>query len=206
MGWLASHDELQPELFVDYFSSSTPLMGLPVRFKLFVDTNTFAYREATLRAAMDVGIGKIPHGPFFEQYGINVVLLHCGPDTQALVTAMTRDDGHWALVHVDQAAVVFVRRIPAHVRTILVESVSEDRVDVTRWIAALHGPEAARAMAIGAAASVPISLGGGRRGGGAVRRGGEAAGRTMSRRGLISACAAATWPMLRRGAGGETRR
>lgn len=159
VAWLAAHDELQPELFVDYFSSSNSLPGLPSRFKLLVDTNTFAYREETLKLAFDVGIGKVGHGPFLDQYGINVVLLHGGPDTQALVGAMMRDNGNWALVHVDSVAVVFVRRIQAHVSIILDSTLTEEGLDAARWIAATTGPAAARAMTIGTIASVPISLG-----------------------------------------------
>lgn len=157
--WLTGRSELKPNLFVDYFASSNTLPWLDKRFKLFVDTNTFAYREETLRLAYDIGLGKVPHGPFFDQYGINAVLLHGGPDTQMLIGAMTRDSGEWALVHVDSTAVIFVRRIPEHVPVIVQHEARERDVDVREWIASLSGPSAARAMAIGSAASIPISLG-----------------------------------------------
>lgn len=157
--WLTEQPELKPNLFVDYFASSNTLPWLDKRFKLFVDTNTFAYREETLRLAYDVGLGKVPHGPFFDRYGINVVLLHGGPDTQTLIGAMTRDSGEWALVHVDSTAVIFVRRIPEHVPVIVKHAVQERDADMRAWIAARSGPSAARAMAIGSAASIPISLG-----------------------------------------------
>ncbi len=158
LAWLANRPDIQPNLFVDYFTSSNVLPWLPERFKLFVDTNTFAYEDATLRAAFDVGLGLIPHQPLFERFNINAALLHCGPDTQALVQALVRDDGAWALVYADPIAVIFVRRIPAHVETIINDAVSEDRADINAWIAAAAGPDAARAVTLDNMSAVPISL------------------------------------------------
>ncbi len=159
MKWLAAQEDLQPRLFVDYFTSSNVIPWLPERFKLFVDTNTFAYRDETLRTAFDLGLGKTPHGPFFDQYGVNVVLLHCGPDTQLLVGAMMKDDANWALVYADPTAVVFARRLQAQVQVIIDNPVNESSIRVADWIAGADGPDASRALALGTIANVPMSLG-----------------------------------------------
>ena len=159
LDWLAGRSNIQPNLFVDYFTSSNVLPWLPERFKLFVDTNTFAYEDATLRMAFDVGLGRIPHQPLFDRFNINAALLHCGPDTQPLVQALVRDDGDWALVYADPVAVIFVRRISAHVETIINYTVSEDRTDINAWISAAAGPDAARAVTLDNMSAVPISLG-----------------------------------------------
>lgn len=159
MNWLAKQEALQPRMFVDYFTSSNVLPWLPERYRLYVDTNTFAYKDETLRAAFDLGFGKIPHQPFFDQFGINVVLLHCGPDTQMLVRNLTKDDGNWALVYVDPTAVIFVRRIQSQVRVILDHPMAEDRVVIGDWIRKTRGAPAARALSLGAIVNVPMSLG-----------------------------------------------
>lgn len=157
--WIAGQKALEPELFVDYFTSSNVLLWLPEHFKLFVDTNTFAYEDATLRQAFDVGLGRIPHGEFFRANKVNAVLLHAGPDTQMLIHNMVRDDGEWALVYFDGTAVVFVRRIQPHVPIIIPSQLSEENLDAKAWIASLSGPAYGKALRLGTAVNVPISLG-----------------------------------------------
>lgn len=157
--WLAAAESLQPRLFVDYFSSSNTLLWLPEGLRLFVDTNTFACRDETLRTAFDVGLGRLPHGELFDRYGINVALLHAGPDTQMLIRHLAADATHWALVYVDSCAVVFVRRIPEHVPLILASERSERDLDAAAWIASASGPRYAKALALGAKINVPMALG-----------------------------------------------
>ncbi len=158
--WLAGQEELQGELFVDYFTSSNALLWLPERFKLFVDTNTFAYEDVTLRKAFDVGLGEIPHDAFFREYGVNTVLLHAGPDTQMLIHNMASDDGDWSLVYFDGAAVVFARRaVQAHAPVILANQMSEASLDAKAWVDSMSGPAYGRALRLGTAVNVPISLG-----------------------------------------------
>ncbi|MFH1417875.1 MAG: hypothetical protein ABII12_06275 [Planctomycetota bacterium] len=158
MQWLSANPDLEPRLFVDYFSSSNTLPWLPERFKLFVDTNTFAVEDATLRTAFDVGLARMPHDAFFDKFDINVALLHCGPDTQFLVRNMARDDS-WALVYLDQHVVVFVRRIPEHKGIIQEGEITREQVDTNSWIAALAGPTHERALTLGTIVNVPMSLG-----------------------------------------------
>jgi hypothetical protein len=161
--WLAKQDQLKPQLFVDYFSSSNVLLWLPERFKLFVDTNTFAVKDETLRLAFDVGLGKTPHNEFFDRYGVNVVLLHCGPDTQTLVRNLAKDDGQWAQVYFDEAAVIFVRRIPEHVPVILANQITPDVIagKTAHWITESHGPlgRYSQTLFLGTVINVPMSLG-----------------------------------------------
>ena len=157
--WMSAQGDLQPNLFVDYFSSSNTLLWLPPRFTLFVDTNTFAYAEDTLGAAFDVGLGKIDHEGLFDRNKINVVLLHCGPDTQALVRRLVVDYTNWAFVYFDRQAVVFVRRIPEHVAVILGNHPSPADFNAAGWIASNGEPPFAAALSLGSAVNVPISLG-----------------------------------------------
>lgn len=161
--WLAGQDQLKPRLFVDYFSSSNALLWLPERFQLFVDTNTFAVADETLRLAFDVGLGKVPHGEVFDRYGINIVLLHCGPDTQMLVRNMVADSGNWALVHFDDTAVIFLRRIPEHASTIAANQITPDSIAraTSLWIVCSDqlGGQYYRVLLLGTVVNVPISLG-----------------------------------------------
>jgi hypothetical protein len=159
--WLAepAQDALQPNLFVDYFSSSNVLPWLPPRFKLFVDTNTFACEDATLATAFDLVTGATPHQPVFDRFGVNVVMLRCSANTQALVRRLAADDGAWALVHVDPQAVIFVRRIVAHVDVIRANRWQESDLDVYQWIAGATGAAAARAVTLYTRANVPMFLG-----------------------------------------------
>jgi hypothetical protein len=157
--WVASHADLQPNLFVDYFSSSNTLLWLPPRFKLFVDTNTFACPEPVLGTAFDVGLGKVDHSTVFDRNGVNVVLLHCGPDTQTLVRRLAADYTNWVLVHFDRQAVIFVRRIPEHVALIRANSISPDQLSTYRWINSYGDPPYTKALSLGSATAVPLSLG-----------------------------------------------
>jgi len=157
--WLAAHQALKPNLFVDYFTSSNTLPWLPNRFKLFVDTNTFAYMDRTLATAFKLGLGKIDHHRFFDQHGVNVVLLHCGPDTQTLIRKMNADDGVWALVYFDQYDVIFVRRVMQHVPIIRENPISEKSLDARQWVESIEGPDYARALSLGTVVNVPMSLG-----------------------------------------------
>jgi len=157
--WLSAHPAVQPELFVDYLVSSNVLPWLPERFKLFVNTNTFAYRDEALRTAFDLGIGKVSHASQFVRMGINAVLLHPGHYTQPLVKALMQDSGEWALTYVDPAAVIFVRRIEAHASLIRDKPASESTIDVKKWIEDRSETDAARALRSGEIAAVPISLG-----------------------------------------------
>lgn len=159
--WLTDHQgQLKPRLFVDYFSSSNALLWLPERFQLFVDTNTFAVADETLRLAFDIGLGEVPHGQVFDRHGINVVLLHCGPDTQTLVRNMVADSGNWALVHFDDTAVVFLRRIPEHAQVILGNEIREvDASTIIQWAAIPARCSRYEIMARGTMLNVPMSLG-----------------------------------------------
>lgn len=159
--WLAepAQDVLQPNLFVDYFSSSNVLPWLPRRFRLFVDTNTFACEDTTLATAFDLVTGRTSHQPVFDRFGVNVVLLRCSSNTQALVRRLVADDGEWALVHVDPQAVIFIRRIMAHVDVIRANGWREADLEVDRWIADMTGPAAADAVTLYTRANVPMFLG-----------------------------------------------
>ncbi|QDV91856.1 hypothetical protein RAS2_29630 [Phycisphaerae bacterium RAS2] len=157
--WLADHPGLQPNLFVDYFSSSNTLLWLPERFKLFVDTNTFAYPEPVLRAAFDVGLGKLDHKTFLDEHGINVVLLHAGPDTQPLIRKLAMDVNNWSPVYFDPYAVIYLRRIPEHEALIQANQPREDLLNPADWIARAQGGEYHRALTLGTMLNVPMTIG-----------------------------------------------
>lgn len=156
--WLASQSALQPNLYVNYFASSSSLPWLPERFKLFVDTNTFAYEERVLATAHQLGMGEIDHGPVFQEHGVNIALLHCGSDTQMLIRKLAAD-ANWALVYFDRRAVVFARRIAEHTGLIASSQRTERDLDASAWIASIRERGPQRALELGLAAGVPLSLG-----------------------------------------------
>jgi len=159
--WLAAHERVQPELYVDYFASSNALIDLPPRFKLFVDTNTFAYDEATLRATQDLEQGRLDHNAFFDRYGIQTVLLRAGSNTQLLIRQMMKDETTWALAYVDRAHVIFLRRgLQAHAEILLrdkVKSLEEDWA--AAQVTATRGLTYERALTLTTIANVPLALG-----------------------------------------------
>lgn len=157
--WLSRHEAIRPKLFVDYFSSSNTLLWLPVRFKLFVDTNTFAYPEPILRATFDVGVGKLDHKTFLDEHGINVVLLHAGPDTQPLIRRLALDVDNWSPVYFDPYAVIYLRRIPEHEALIRDNPQREELLDPANWIARARGGPYHRALTLGTMLNVPMTIG-----------------------------------------------
>lgn len=159
VNWLASQEAIQPNLYVNYFASSNTLPWLPPRFKLYVNTNTFAYREETLATAYRLGLGQEDHTQVFNRHHVNAALLHCGSDTQLLVRRLTVDQYEWALVYFDRHAVIFVRRIQEHVPLIRANMLTEADLDAKAWIEETRGSASQRAMDLAIAAGVPISLG-----------------------------------------------
>jgi len=159
--WLTSREGVQPELYVDYFASSNALIDLPKRFKLFVDTNTFAYEEATLRATQDLEQGRVDHNRFFDRYGINTVLLRAGSNTQLLIRRMMKDEMTWALAYVDRAHAIFLRRgLQAHAEILIEEKVKAlDERWAATMIDAVSGPDYERALTLSTVANVPLALG-----------------------------------------------
>ncbi len=156
--WLARQPELRPALFVDYFASSNTLLWLPRRFHLLVDTNTFAYDESTLSEVERVGRGQADHRAFFHRWDVNVVLLSAQPNTERLIRALAGDID-WALVYFDRHTVIFIRRRVEHVPVIAQNRLHSRDLDPAAWIDAVNGPEAYRALELGTAANVPLSLG-----------------------------------------------
>lgn len=157
--WFESQTQLEPRLYVDYFASSNALMWLGEKHPLFVDTNTFAYADTTLAEAFKLGLARIPHNAFFDREGVNVVMLHCGPDTQQLVANLVRDDFNWAHVYFDKSVVIFIRRqVWAHTDVVLANRISPQQFDADAWIASASGSSCERALQLGTMANVPISL------------------------------------------------
>lgn len=157
--WLAGQSELQPNLYVNYFASSNTLIWLPERFKLFVDTNTFAYDDALLGTDYKLGQGQIDYRKVFDENGINVALLHCGSNTHVLIMALAKDFTNWALVYFDRYAVVFVRRIIPHVPVMKAHQLSEKDLNPHTWIDSITSTGPQRATELAVTAGVPLSLG-----------------------------------------------
>ncbi|RIK65107.1 MAG: hypothetical protein DCC65_13055 [Planctomycetota bacterium] len=158
--WIAENaDQLSPNLYVNYFASSNTLPWLPAKFPIFVDTNTFAYPEDALAMAYRLGLGQSDHAEFFERYGVNIVLLHCGSDTQMLVRKLADDFTNWALVYFDRTSVIFLRRTVAHVKLILANPRSERDLDPAKWLSEMRGGRRQRTIDIGLACGVPLALG-----------------------------------------------
>jgi len=157
--WIAARDALEPELFVNYFASSNALPWLPARFRLYCDTNTFSVADDTLQMAFDLGVGAVDHGAFFDAHGVNVVLLHCGPNTQILIGRLLRDVTQWALVYADPQFVVFIRRMVPHLAVLRDSEIKPHQLDTQPWLAAFEGPAGYRALHLNSAAGVPLALG-----------------------------------------------
>jgi len=156
--WLTRNAAVAPNLFVDYYASSNVLPWLPPKYKLFVDTNTFAYEDRIMAEAEAVGLGQRASREFFTQHGVNAVLLSVQPNTEKLVQALASDTD-WALTFVDRHHVVFLRRMPEHVPVTWANKPSDKTLDVGAWIAAARGPARYRAMELVTSANVPIALG-----------------------------------------------
>jgi tetratricopeptide (TPR) repeat protein len=157
--WLTAQPSLHSNLYVNYFASSSALPWLPERFKLFVDTNTFAYEEGTLATAYKLGMSEIDYQPVFQEHHVNIALLHCGSDTQMLIRKLAMDTANWALVYFDRHVVIFVRRIPEHASLIASNQRTEKDLAVNRWIMSIPERSSQFALELGLSAGVPLSLG-----------------------------------------------
>lgn len=156
--WLARHPDVQPNLFVDYFASSNVLPWLPGRYKLFVDTNTFAYDEAVLAEADAVGLGQRDYAAFFTQHEMNAALLSVHANTEPLVRRLAADLD-WALVYFDRHYVIFLRRMHEHVPITKANKPAAATFDPAAWSATIRGPRRVRALELATSAGVPIALG-----------------------------------------------
>jgi len=157
--WLASQSDVEEGLFVNYNASSNVLPALEGRFKLLVDTNTFAYQEETLSAAQRLGQGSTKYTETLDILGLSSVFIHCGADADGLAWQLAGDYTEWALVYFDRQAVIFVRRIPRHVPLIAANRVDAGRLDPQAWIASMPGGGIQRAIELASAADVPLVLG-----------------------------------------------
>jgi len=163
--WLARQTDLTgvfapgDGLFVNYNASSNVLPWLGTRFRLLVDTNTFAYKEETLALAQRLGQGTPRYAEDLEKLGIRAVLIQCGADADGLVRQLAADFTEWALVYFDRQAVVFVRRISRHVPLIAANRLDAGKLDPAAWIAQAAGSDRSRALQLGKAADVPLVLG-----------------------------------------------
>lgn len=146
-------------LFVNCNASSNVLPLLGKRFRLLVDTNTFAYDEGTLGLAQRLGQGTPKSAEDLEKLGIRVALIQCGADADGLVRQLSADSMEWALVYFDQQAVIFVRRTSRHVPLIAANRLDPARLDPRAWIAAATGSQLSRALHLALAAQVPLALG-----------------------------------------------
>lgn len=156
--WLGRQADVEPGLFVNYNASSNALPKLGGRFKLLVDTNTFAYNEDTLGLAQRLGQGSDRYAETLEKLGLQAALIQCGADADALVRQLAADYTEWALVYFDRQAVIFVRRIPAHVPLISANRVDAARLDPAAWMTAAPSSGIARAVDLTASAAVPLAL------------------------------------------------
>lgn len=160
--WIAANDGLQPNLYVNYFASSNALIWLPRRFRLLVDTNTFAYAEDVLATAYKLGLGQADYNPIFDRHNVNVALLHAGSNTQMLIRNLAKDYTNWALVYFDRHSVVFVRRIMDHVPIIIAHRLDERSLDAAAWIDEIKQTRRGarrQALELSLSAGVPLSLG-----------------------------------------------
>ena len=156
--FIKSQPGLQRRLCTDFFSSSNTLPILSREWQVFLDTNTFAYPPAAMTELTSVTNGSRPFGEFFDSQGVNVVLLHAGGgQTRELIRRMqaSRD---WSLVYVDEAFVIFVRRIDAHAEVIASHTRTETSVDFEAWMARAEKLHLPTGYALMLMARVPQAL------------------------------------------------
>lgn len=156
--WIRSQAGIMPRVFVDFFTSSNTLPWLPAGWQVFVDTNTFAYPPEALRTIQDITNVNRPHGPFFDENGVNVVLLHPTNQTQRLIMKLADDPG-WALVWIDPGFMIFVRRIPEHAGIIAANHPTAESLDVAAWLKAAERPHQWAGFELGMMAWGPLALG-----------------------------------------------
>lgn len=157
--FLRSQPALQQRLCTDFFSSSNTLPYLSAGWRIFIDTNTFAYPPEVMTALTQVTSGARPYGEFFDSQGVNVVLVHAagGPIRELIRRLQASRD--WALVHVDEAFVVFVRRIAAHAEIIASHTLTAASVDVESWVSRARRMHLPTGYALMLMARVPQALG-----------------------------------------------
>lgn len=162
--WLASQADTSgvfnpgDGLFVNYNASSNVLPWLGHRFRMLVDTNTFAYDEDVLGLAQRLGQGTPQYTEDLDTLGLGVVLIQCGADADGLARQLAADFTEWQLVYFDQRAVIFVRRTSRHVPLIAVNRLNSSKLDPNTWIAETRGSARSRALQLGMAAQVPLVL------------------------------------------------
>ena len=156
--WLSVQSDVQPRLFVDFYSASNVLPWLDRRFKLLINSNTFAYEDQWMTQIIALCSGQSRHHDFFRRHGVNAALLHVGPQTEPLVRALHADP-EWALVYVDPHAIVFLRRIAGHEAIIKTHHPTAHDLDFGTWLASENGFPHHRAMSIATMGAVPLTLG-----------------------------------------------
>lgn len=156
--WIRAQPGIKPRVFVDFFTSSNTLPWLPAGWQVFVDTNTFAYPPSSLRAIQDVTNVNRPHGPFFDEQGVNVVLLHPTNQTQRLIMKLAADP-EWALVWIDPGFLIFIRRIPEHAAIIAANHPTAEGLDLPGWVASASRRHQWAGFELGMMAWGPLALG-----------------------------------------------
>ncbi len=155
--FLRSQPALRTRFFTDFYTSSNVLPHLPADWQVYIDTNTFAYPPEPMATLGGVSSCTEPYKPFFEQQGINVVLLHPGAQTKDLIGRL-EEDPEWALVYVDFGFVVFVRKIPEHAAVIAANHPMEAELDLSKWEAEARRTHLPPGYSLGLLASLPLSL------------------------------------------------
>jgi len=155
--FIRSQPALRTRFFTDFYTSSNVLPHLPAGWQVYIDTNTFAYPPEPMAMLGGVSLCREPYESFFEEQGINVVLLHPGAQTKELIGRLEQDP-KWALVHVDFGFVVFVRRIPEHASVIAANHPMEAELDVSKWEAEARRTHLPPGYSLALLASLPLSL------------------------------------------------
>jgi len=157
--FVRSQPALQQRLCTDFFSSSNTLPYLASGWQVFLDTNTFAYPPDAMTELTLVTSGARPYGEFFDAQGVNVVLMHAGGGPTRELVRRLQASREWALVHVDEAFVIFVRRIAAHAEVIASHTLTAASVDVESWVARAQRMHLPTGYALMLMARVPQALG-----------------------------------------------
>jgi tetratricopeptide (TPR) repeat protein len=156
--WLSEQRISGPAVFVDFSASSNLLPWLDHRFKLLVDTNTFAYDDQWFKQIMDVSAGRLDHRTLFDRHHVNIALMHFESGTEPLIQALS-NDAEWTLAYVDPHAVIFLRRIPEHVAILKDHRPTSNNIDIEARLKSVGGLRYHRALSIATMGAVPFTLG-----------------------------------------------
>ncbi len=156
--WIRGQQSVGPKVFADFGSSSNVIPLLPAGWRVYADTNTFAYPPEVLAAVQQISAGVSEYRSLFDAEGVNVVLVNAASSSKGLAEQMAAD-GEWAPVWFDRAFIVFVRRTSELAELVERSAVHPQQLDVESWVSAAKRATGDAGWELAQSAGVPLALG-----------------------------------------------